>query len=261
MVTRKSTPDILGDLLRGPAPPSAQLPACSISSVDHSSENLESEIAEVPCSETEEQEDKHEEIAETDVLEVDDNPEVVTDMAGVQDLEVCKDEAKEVVLTSNVSRIRAGMLQPNVAAWARNCLGAIRTTLDLQAAGFVISNPYSVDVYACCYTGQSGNRLDLWIECADRDESVNREDISSLVRKAVDVFYTAHAQKSDFWFDRLMLVSASSFDADALILADLYGVTCVRIDDTGYKIHTSENWQQKPEWLKDAQANLENLQG
>jgi len=101
----------------------------------------------------------------------------------------------------------------------------------------------------------------MWIECKDRKSPVKRKDVLTLVRKAVDVYYSAHADKKDFWFDRLMLVSSAPFDPKAITEANRYGVTCVLYDDAGYQIQACKEWKRKPRWLKEAERALDKLQG
>ncbi|MDY6911701.1 MAG: hypothetical protein SVM79_05010 [Chloroflexota bacterium] len=159
--------------------------------------------------------------------------------------------AEAILLTS---------FEHSVAVWAKEHLKARQTTPHYLATGLMHSYPYSVDVWAHFNGGHFRSYFDMWVECKDQVLPVNRNDISALMLKAIDVFCAAHAQRQDFWFDRLMIVSTAEFDSDALALANDYGVVCVHYAGTNYLIQTNENWQQKPKWIIKAEETLESLQ-
>ena len=91
----------------------------------------------------------------------------------------------------------------------------------------------------------------------DSDEVVRKSHIMRFTQKATDVFHAAHIdkQKQEYWFDRLILITRSSFDEEAIALADQQGVACVLFDGTNYKFVSKANWKLKPAWLKDAEAS------
>ena len=169
------------------------------------------------------------------------------------------DEIRDTIVIQK-DRETAGLLSiPDVAVWLKKSLGAAITTRNYLTTGRVIEHPYKVDIWARIPGKQT--QIDMWIECKDRKSPVKRKDVLTLVRKAVDVYYSAHADKKDFWFDRLMLVSSAPFDPKAITEANRYGVTCVLYDDAGYQIQACKEWKRKPRWLKEAERALDKLQG
>ena len=94
----------------------------------------------------------------------------------------------------------------------------------------------------------------VWIECRDRGVSIKRRDISDLVSKAKDVFLSCRQRRQDSYFDKLMFVSTSSYDSDAIALANQEGVGCFLNSGGRYLPQNDWNQDDKPKRLADVQA-------
>ncbi len=141
-----------------------------------------------------------------------------------------------------------------VEVWAKNRFKASKTVMRYHARGLSVTRPYEVDVWVRVPRGFLRHDNDIWIECKDRKASIKRKDISDLISKARDVYESANAGLHDFWFDTLMFVSTSSYDFDAIVLADQEGVACVFYDGKRYELHNEWKSSSNPKWLRDVKA-------
>ncbi len=248
MADRRKTPDILGDLLGGGRPPaperdiqsrprktSGNLPQMPVDSSEYDVAHLENLL---------------DAAASALVL--------VAEVLGRQRLVDWLAEMKEVFAvddTVDSRRSPAQAFKQSAATWAEKHLESKSTDIHTLAHGQVVTSPYEVDVCAHFKGMGSQSDLDIWIECMDTDEIVKKNHIIRFVQKATDVFHAAHTDKQDFWFDRLILISKSAFDEEALASADQQGVACVFFDGTNFKFQSKANWKLKPAWLKDAEAS------
>ncbi|MFO8101938.1 MAG: hypothetical protein R6U37_07230 [Dehalococcoidia bacterium] len=253
MVDRRNTPDILGDLLGGSPPPA---PSNSQKEAEKSSAKQSGGLSEVSKSTDLEQKDPQyfenllEHAASALVL--------VGQVLGHQRLVAWLDEMRDIFASDETVAARKApeeSFKQSTANWAERRLGAKTTDIHYKANGLAVTDPYEVDVWAHFKGEGAQSDLDVWLECRDVEEPVRKSDIMKFVQKGTDVFHAAHTGKQDFWFDRLILVSTSSFDVLALELADQVGVTCVSCDDTTYEFQSNPNWKLKPGWLRDAEAS------
>lgn len=169
------------------------------------------------------------------------------------------DEIRDTILTQKDQGFSSQLSIPDITIWLTKHLKAANTAPYYLITGRIVEHPYKVDIWARFIRRQT--QTEMWIECWDKNSLVKPKDILSLVRKAVDVFYAAHADKRVFSFDRLMLISSSPFDPIAIAAANRYGVSCVLYDNLKYTFQACEDWQQKPKWLAKAEETLEELQG
>ncbi|NQT71376.1 MAG: hypothetical protein HQ553_01235 [Chloroflexi bacterium] len=169
------------------------------------------------------------------------------------------DEIRDTIVAQKEEETAGVLSISDVSGWLRKRLGAASTIRHYLATGRIVEHPYKVDIWTR-FNGKP-TRIDMWIECKDQKSPIKRKDVLALVRKAVDVFYAAHADKKDFWFDRLMLISSAPFDPKAIEAANRYGVTCVIYDGATYRIEAYKDWQRKPRWLDEAEIALDRLQG
>ena len=148
---------------------------------------------------------------------------------------------------------RSGIaLEQKVMAWAKRKFDAEVDTR-YQVNGLSVKRPYEVDVWVRIPGGFLKRTKDLWIECKDRRESIKRRDISDLINKAKDVYQAANVGREDSYFDQLMFVSTSSYDSDALALADQEGVACIIYDGTRFRLQNEWDWEEH-KWLRDVKA-------
>ncbi len=253
MADRRNTPDILGDLLGG-SPPSS--PQGSEKAAEKSPAKQPGTIPEIPKVPDSQQDDPQyfenllEHAASALVL--------VGQVLGHQRLVGWLEEMLHVFASDETVASRKApeeSFKQNAANWVEKRLGAKTTDIHYRANGLAVTDPYEVDVWAHFKGEGAQSDLDVWIECRDAKEPVRKSDIMKFIQKATDVFHAAHTDKQDFWFDRLILVSTSSFDIMAIDLADEVGVTCVSCDDTNYEFQSNPNWKLKPGWLRDAEAS------
>jgi hypothetical protein len=147
--------------------------------------------------------------------------------------------------------------EKKVESWARKTFKASSTETRYYVNGLSIKRPYEVDVWVHIdskFLGLLGSERDIWIECKDRKASIKSKDISNLVSKAKDVYQAANSGKQPFYFDRLMFVSTSRYDSDAIAFADQEGVTCVLYNGKSYLLANKWNWEEDPKWLSEVQA-------
>ena len=216
MATRKKTPDILGDLLGGNESPADEKEA--------KGEFSEGKQASLPIKEFTKQKvprktSKPKE-ADIDYFEslLDRGAgalELVASVLGRNRIVQWLDEMRKSFGETDVEvEIERGRKSPSivykqrVANWVENNLGATSTTIDYPANGLSTRRPYEVDVWGHMKGENSRNDIEIWVECKSNGTAVKRRDISTLVKRAIDVFHAAHTVKQEFWFDRLMIVSA-----------------------------------------------------
>ncbi len=144
--------------------------------------------------------------------------------------------------------------EKRVETWARRRLKASHSMTRYLVSGLSISRPYEVDVWIRISRGFFKSDSDLWIECKDRKASIKRRDISHLVSKARDVYEAAENERQEFYFDKLMVVSTSRFDSDAIALANQEGVACVLYNGKTYMLINEWDINYEHKWLKDIKA-------
>jgi len=140
--------------------------------------------------------------------------------------------------------------EDQVAAWAKKRFRADFAKPDL-VRGAVGLRPHQVDVHVR-KTKRGGHYCnDIWIEYKNIKGTIKRTNIYKLVNDAQMVYKAWKKRVEDFYFDGLMVVSASKFDIDALNYANEYGVLCIYFDGRTYKQQNEPgNWLGKPRWLR-----------
>ncbi|MFC2027856.1 hypothetical protein ACFLU3_04130 [Chloroflexota bacterium] len=260
MATRKKTPDILGDLLGGSE--------SSAEEKDTQTDCSEGKQASLPIKEFTKQKSprKTSKPKEVDIAYFESlldrgagALELIAEVLGRNRIVQWLDEMKmsfgeKDVEVERVRKSPSIAYKQRVANWVENNLGATSTTIDYPANGLSTRRPYEVDVWGHMKGEGSRNDIEIWIECKSNGSAVKRRDISTLVKRAIDVFHAAHTVKQEFWFDRLMILSATAFEDGALELAEQEGVTCIQYDETGCEFLTEDNWKLKPSWLRDAET-------
>jgi hypothetical protein len=143
-------------------------------------------------------------------------------------------------------------LEHRVAIWAKKHYGgSVRERLLVNGPA---KRPYEVDVSVRVPRLISFD--DIWIECRDRRDRVKVVDILDLVGKGRHVFQACASGKQEFYFNRLVLVSTSPFDTDALNLADHEGVECFLYDGQRYIQQNTRKITFNEKWLRDAKATV-----
>ena len=256
---RKGTPDILGDLLRVGKPPESEpeeIPTSNIN--DGAGLGVKEQTApEQPSSPV----IMNPTDIEAQFAQATNTLALLAPVVGSQRLLEWLDDMRNTLGRKNRQSAQAAMAKPNIATWVKQHYNARMAAVDHMATGLLVNVRYNVDVWARINCEQFHTEYDLWVEYREQNSSIKKQNIYSLVRKGIDVFYAARAHKRDFWFDRLMLVSSSPFDLSTISLAEEYGVICVLYDGTDFEVKTDIDWQQKPTWLKQAEEALEGLQG
>jgi hypothetical protein len=139
-----------------------------------------------------------------------------------------------------------------VAMWARRHYeGSVQERLLVNG---LTKRPFEVDIRVNIPGIFSAN--DIWIECKDRHERIKAANVRSLVGKAKDVFQACATGKEDFYFNRLVIVSSSPFEGDALVLANIEGVECFLYDGKRYIQQNSRKITFNEKWLRDTKATM-----
>ena len=96
--------------------------------------------------------------------------------------------------------------------------------------GKTVSRHYEIDIHFE-QKWRLGSR-DICVECKNRGSSIKRTDINKLVNTVEDI-----NRVSDWWcVDKMLFVSTSKFDTDALAVAKEKKVGCVQYEDRKFKI-------------------------
>jgi len=132
--------------------------------------------------------------------------------------------------------------EKKVARWAKRYFGADEVKTNIYVNG-ITKRPYEVDVYVRRRVGFLGRRVEnIWVECKNRKASIKRTDIFKLVESARDVNKAYDAGREDEYFDRLIFVSVSRFDVDALSYAKEKDIACFHYKNNKYELENNVNW-------------------
>lgn len=96
--------------------------------------------------------------------------------------------------------------------------------------------PYTILIFmglafAIGLIGKRRSTVNAWVECKDRKTRVKRADVQKLVMSVKDV---RDLKQSDWFPDRIVMVSTAGFDVDALSVARDHGVVCYAPSSDGY---------------------------
>ena len=81
--------------------------------------------------------------------------------------------------------------------------------------------------------GKSKTKVHAWVECKNQKSNVKRHQVQKLISSVRDV---RALEESKWQPKRVLLVSGTDFDADALNFAREYGVTCYRRKPEGFEL-------------------------
>ncbi|PKP58127.1 MAG: hypothetical protein CVT88_07860 [Candidatus Altiarchaeales archaeon HGW-Altiarchaeales-1] len=135
-----------------------------------------------------------------------------------------------------------------VAPWAKKYFkGYVETNIFKN--GLSVKRPYEVDVHVTSRKkGIRGILLkdtnDIWIECKNRESSIKRTDIMKLVSAAEDVEAAFEEGREDFYLEKLVFVSVSKYDSDALSYAEEKNVACFQYknEKVPFKLLNKVDW-------------------
>jgi len=81
--------------------------------------------------------------------------------------------------------------------------------------------------------GRSKTKVHAWVECKNQKSNVKRHQIQKLISSVKDV---RDLEEPKWQPKRVLFVSGTDFDADALNFAREYGVTCYRRKPEGFEL-------------------------
>jgi len=146
-------------------------------------------------------------------------------------------------------------LENRVKLWAYKKFKVTDSATRYFVNGLSVTKPFEVDVWIKIPTGLFGwSTTNVWIECKDRKASIKRGDVFNLVSKAKDVYQAVRKGKQDLYFDKLMIVTTSRYDTDAIALANQEGVACYLYDGGKYLLFNDWDWDNEPKWLRDVKT-------
>ena len=141
-----------------------------------------------------------------------------------------------------------------VEAWLKKRCKASNSKVRHRVNGLSVKFPYEIDVWINISRRTLkifGEDIDVWVECKARKAAIKRKDVAYLVGKARDVYQAVLKGRERLYFNRLMIVSMSRFDSDAIELANQQGVSCYRYDGKSYIHENSYDCDQEPGWLNN----------
>ena len=148
-------------------------------------------------------------------------------------------------------------LENRVKLWACKKFKATDSATRYFVNGLSVTKPFEVDVWIKIPTGLFGwSTTNVWIECKDRKASIKRRDVFDLVSKAKDVYQAVKKGKQALYFDKLMIVTTSRYDSDAIALANQEGVACYLYGGGKYSLLNEWEWDNEPKWLRDVKTAL-----
>jgi hypothetical protein len=130
--------------------------------------------------------------------------------------------------------------EKKVAKWAKRYFDATEVQTNILVNGLRVKRPYEVDVHV--YKKKLLSQSDIWVECKDISSSIRRTHIFKLLSSAQDVEDAHHEGREEFYFDRLVFVSSSNFDTDALSYADENDIACFHYDGKKYVLKNNPSW-------------------
>jgi len=104
--------------------------------------------------------------------------------------------------------------------------------------GNEVKRPYEIDVHVH-KTGLLTSE-DILIECKNIKSSIKRAHMFKLLSSANDIKDAYEAGREKFYFDKLVFVSTSNFDVDALSYAAANNIACFHYDGKNMELKTKD---------------------
>jgi len=137
---------------------------------------------------------------------------------------------RETALKEDKTR-KGSLFEKKVASWLKKKYKG-KSNLNVLMNGKVAVRAYEIDIHF-----EKKFRLgqqDVCVECKNRGSSIKRTDIHKLITTVEDI---NKARSGGSWyFDKMLFVSMSKFDTDALAVAKEKRVGCVLYEDGKFKI-------------------------
>ena len=134
------------------------------------------------------------------------------------------------VFVAIVAAIAGYMGDPQIEGAARQLVGAFDPSLGDSALLIVGIAGAVTGIY-----GRTRFRTDAWVECKNQKTNVKRHQIQKVISSVEDV----RAVDNPKWKpDRVIMVSGTDFDADALNFAREFGVVCYVRAGEAYETRT-----------------------
>lgn len=111
-----------------------------------------------------------------------------------------------------------------VEKWAKRKYNADFSKRNIRMRGNSKKIPYQIDIHLNCkkFIGEN----DIWIECKDLGSSIKARNMQLFAKKAEDIENACYNGIEEFCFDKLVYVSTSDFDYDALKVAEEEDIDC-----------------------------------
>jgi len=148
---------------------------------------------------------------------------------------------KEKETSKETAHKKGHDFEKKVAKWAKRYFNAGEVKTNILMNGLRVKRPYEIDVYVHQRWALI-MEADIWIECKNISSSIKRTHIFKLLSSAKDIEDAYEADREDFYFDRLAIVSTSKFDVDALSYAEDNDIACFHYDGKKYELKNQPSW-------------------
>lgn len=128
--------------------------------------------------------------------------------------------------------------EKKVANWAKEFFSADKVETNILMNGNEVKRPYEIDVHVH-KTGLLTSD-DILIECKNIKSSIKRTHMFKLLSSANDIKDAYEAGREKFYFDKLVFVSTSNFDVDALSCAAANNIACFHYDGKNMELKTKD---------------------
>lgn len=148
-----------------------------------------------------------------------------------------KEPIVEEILSKKARDRKKGLkFEDKVAKWAKRRFGAYEVEMNILRRGYTQKRPYEIDV--CART----DKYDLMIECKNMKQTIKRNIIIDYFGRFEDINEAVHKgiSKDDYYFDYVMIVSTSKFEAGALSMANEKEVECWYYDGKKFNLESGE---------------------
>ena len=128
--------------------------------------------------------------------------------------------------------------EKKAAKWAKEFFSADKVETNILMNGNKVKRPYEIDVHVH-KTGLLTSE-DILIECKNIKSSIKRTHMFKLLSSANDIKDACEAGREKFYFDKLVFVSTSNFDVDALSYAADNNIACFHYDGKNMELKTKD---------------------
>lgn len=128
--------------------------------------------------------------------------------------------------------------EKKVAKWAKEFFSADKVETNILMNGNNVKRPYEIDVHV--HKAGLLTSEDIWIECKNIKSSIKRTHMFKLLSSANDIKDACEAGREKFYFDKLVFVSTSNFDVDALSYAAENNIACFHYDGENMELKTKD---------------------